>query len=181
MEINAESGKLLLKKYLSDNKAKYDHCMDVGDLCFKVATKLKLNATFCAFWGYVHDIGCSIDRDNHEKNTIKILISEGIDPEKAKIAMHGHLAEEFGPQYLPVGIEGEILTYCDMCVDVGQPTTVQERANKIIEKLSALPLTIVPQAKKDHIIKYLNIALPRFKSYEKKFLALGQVQNVNEF
>jgi len=194
MKYNAKTGKKLMRKYLSkpELKKRLEHSKAVGDLCFKVAKKiaqnnpeLHLNVDLCAFLGYVHDIGYSINPKKHEVHTVGLLQKEGCSARIAKKAMHGQLVEQFGEkegnkeQYLPDGIEGIILTFCDMSIRTGELITIRERAAEIIERVKTSP--VMPDKLKKEIEKNMYKALPRFERYEKIILTLAGVKTVKEF
>ncbi len=195
MEINAQTGKLLMEKYLGNNPKlakRLEHSVSVGDFASKVAKRiaqsnpeLNLNVDLCEFLGYCHDIGYSVADGKHEVFTVDILQKEGVDPQTAKMAMHGQLAEQFGEKegnvqrFTPVGIEGIILTYCDMSVRVGEPVTIKERATEIIERIKSIPT--MPEALKKDIEDNMMKALPRFERYEWIVLVLARVGSAKEF
>lgn len=145
-----------------------------------------MDPEFIGFLGYVHDIGYSRGSGKHEVHSVDILITqEGFPREIAKKVMHGQLAEQFGEkegdveQYMPVGIEGVILTYADMSVRTGGPVAIKERAKEIIERVQAIP-TMSP-ALKQEIADNMQKALPRFERYEQIVLALAGVNSAREF
>lgn len=194
MKYNAQTGKELMRKYLGrpELTKRIEHSTAVGVFSSKVARKiaqknpeLHLDTDLCEFLGYIHDIGYSVSDEKHEVYTIDILQKEGVDPQTARKAMHGQLVEQFGEkegninQYMPKGIEGIILTYCDMSVGIGEPVTIKERATEIIERIKVNP-TMSEQLKKD-IEDNMHKALPRFERYEKTILTLAGVQSVKEF
>ncbi|HBM45597.1 MAG: hypothetical protein UT05_C0005G0027 [Parcubacteria group bacterium GW2011_GWF2_38_76] len=195
METNTQTGKLLATKYLGNNPklaTRLEHSISVGDLSSKVAKRiaqnnpeLNINVDLCEFLGYCHDIGYFISPEKHEIHTIELLKKEGLDPEIAKKAMHGQLAEQFGEkegnvrQYFPVGIEGIILTYCDMSVRIGEPVAIKERAREIIERIKTIPT--IPDALKKDIEDNMIKALPRFERYEQIVLALAGLKSAKEF
>ncbi|MBI2045437.1 hypothetical protein HYT23_05235 [Candidatus Pacearchaeota archaeon] len=195
MEYNAKTGKELMRKYLGNEPKlakRLEHSVAVGDFSFKVSRRiaqknpeLSIGVGLCEFLGYCHDIGYSMADGKHEVHTIEILIKEGIDIKIARKAMHGQLAEQFGERernvekYLPIGIEGIILTYCDMSVRTGEPITIRERAKEIIERVRAIP-TMPEQLKKD-IEDNMHKALPRFERYEQIVLSLAGVKSASEF
>jgi len=195
MQTPIQAGKQLAYKYLgTDPKLarRFEHSIAVGDLMSKVARRiaqrnpeLGIDAELCEFIGYTHDIGYSVADEKHEVHTMDILKREYFDPKLARKAMHGQLVEQFGEkegnieQYLPSGIEGIILTYCDMSVRTGEPVTIRERAAEIIERVRAIP-TMPAELKRD-IEENMQKALPRFERYERIVLALAGVESVKEF
>ena len=195
MEIDGETGKIIMKKYLgNDSKLikRLEHSVSVGDFSSQVSRRiaqttpeLDLDIDLCDFLGYCHDIGYSVADGKHEACTVELLLKEGIDIQVARKAMHGQLAEQFGEkegnvaQYLPMGIEGIILTYCDMSVRVGEPVTIRERAQEIIERIKSIPT--MPDTLKKDIEDNMNKALPRFERYEQVVLALAGIKSVREF
>lgn len=184
-----------MQKYLGNEPRlakRLEHSVAVGDFSSKVARRiaernpeLSLDADLCEFLGYSHDIGYSIADGKHEVHTIDILQREGVEPQVARKAMHGQLAEQFGvkegntQQYMPLGIEGLILTYCDMSVRTGEPVTIRERVAEIIERVKAIP-TMSEQLKRD-IEDNMHKALPRFERYEQLILALAGIKSAKEF
>ncbi|GEM_PF-2352848 len=195
MEYNAESGKALMQKYLGNEQRlakRLEHSIAVGDFSSKVARQitarnpeLGLNADLCEFLGYSHDIGYSKADEKHEIHTIDILRTEGVDFQTARKAMHGQLAEQFGEKegnierYLPSGIEGIILTYCDMSVRTGEPMPIRERAAEIIDRVKRN--SEMPEQLKKDIEENMHKALPRFERYEQIVLALAGVKSAKDF
>lgn len=195
MKYNAKTGREIMQKYLGKEPRfakRLEHSVGVGDFSCKVSRKiaeknpeLSLDVGLCEFLGYTHDIGYSISDGKHEIYTIDILIKEGIPIEIARKTIHGQLVEQFGEKekdiekYLPIGVEGIILTYCDMSVRVGEPVTIKERAKEIIERVRTIP-TMPEQLKRD-IEENMYKALPRFERYERIVLALAGIKNASEF
>lgn len=194
MNYNSQTGKELMQKYLNTEKLakRLEHSLAVGDFSSKVARKiaqrnyeLSLDVNLCDFLGYCHDIGYSVADGKHEVFTVDILQKEGVEPQIARKAMHGQLLEQFGfkegnpEQYMPKGIEGIILTYCDMSVRTGEPVTIKERASEIIERIKG-NATMSEQLKKD-IENNMYKALPRFEKYEQIVLALAGIKYAKEF
>ena len=196
MVFDTEYGQELAKKYLGTDslKTRLEHTNGVAEFAYKVAQKIKtenpeledLDPEFVRFLGYVHDIGYSVDAGKHEVHTIDLLINqEGVPAEVAKKAMHGQLVEQFGEkegnakQYLPVGLDGMILTYADMSVRTGGPIPIRDRAKEIIERIQGIP-NMPPELKKD-ITNNMYKALPRFERYEKIVLSLAGVNSAEEF
>lgn len=195
MEYNAQAGRELMQKYLGNKPRlakRLEHSVAVGDFSSKVARRiakrnpeLNLDADLCEFLGYSHDIGYSVVDGKHEVHTVDILQKEGIEPQVARKAMHGQLVEQFGvkegntAQYMPAGIEGMILTYCDMSVRTGEPVTIRERVSEIIERVKAIP-NMPDQLKKD-IEENMYTALPRFERYEQAILTLAGVNSAKDF
>jgi len=195
MDYNAQTGKALMQKYLSNEpklEKRLEHSTLVGDFASKVARKigkrnpeLSLDVDLCEFLGYCHDIGYSLADGKHEVHTMDILQKEGLDPSVARKAMHGQLAEQFGTkegnveQYLPSGIEGMLLTYCDMSVRTGEPVTIKERAEEVIQRIKGIP-SMPDQLKKD-IEENMYKALPRFERYEQIVLSLAGINSAKEF
>lgn len=192
---NALTGEELMRRYLGDDlrlAQRLEHSISVGDFSFKVASRiaernpeLNIDVDLCEFLGYVHDIGYSVVSEKHEVHTVGILIGERVAPRIARKAMHGQLVEQYGEkqgnaeQYMPIGIEGMILTYCDMSVKIGEPVTVRERAAEIIERIQTIP-TMSEQLKRD-VEENMYKALPRFERYEQIILALAGIKSVKEF
>ncbi|MBN2052527.1 HD domain-containing protein [Candidatus Woesearchaeota archaeon] len=189
-------GQSLMQKYLNTDKLqkRLEHTQGVAELAYKVADKIKkenpelidFDPEFVGFLGYVHDIGYSVADGKHEVHTINILVEkENVSKDIARLAMHGQLAEQFGEkegnvaQYLPVGLEGMILTYADMSVRTGEPVPMRERAKEIIERIKAIP-TMSAELKKD-IEDNMYKALPRFEQYERTILSLAKVSSIRGF
>jgi len=195
MRYDAQAGKELMQKYLGSEPRlakRLEHSIAVGDFSSKVARRiahinpeLGLDAELCEFLGYSHDIGYSVADGKHEVHTIELLQKEGVDAQIARKAMHGQLAEQFGEkegnaeQYMPVGLEGIILTYCDMSVRTGEPVAIRERAAEIIERIRAAPT--MPEQLKREIEENMHKALPRFERYEQIVLALAGIKSAKEF
>ncbi len=195
MEYNAKTGREIMEKYLGREprlSKRLEHSISVGDFSSKVSRKIAeknpeliLDVDLCEFLGYSHDIGYSVADGKHEVHTIDLLQKEGVSLQIARKAMHGQLAEQYGEkegnikQYMPLGIEGIILTYCDMSVRTGEPIAIRERANEIIERVRAIP-NMPDQLKKD-IEENMYKALPRFERYEQIVLALAGVKSASEF
>ncbi|VVB80930.1 HD domain protein [uncultured archaeon] len=195
MNYNAQTGRELMQKYLGNEPKlakRLEHSVAVGDFSSKVARRitqrnpeLSLDADLCEFLGYSHDIGYSVADGKHEVHTVDILQKEGVESQVARKAMHGQLVEQFGvkegdtARYMPAGIEGMILTYCDMSVRTGEPVTIRERAAEIVGRIKGIP-TMPEQLKKD-IEENMYNALPRFERYEQAVLALAGVSSAKEF
>jgi len=196
MEYDRQAGKDIMRKYLSTDRLqkRLEHTEAVADFAFKVATKIKsanpelvdFDPELIGFLGYVHDIGYSVADGKHEVHTIDILVNKENIPEGvARKAMHGQLAEQFGEkegnveQYLPIGLDGMVLTYADMSVRTGEPGTMQARAKEIIDRIKSIP-SMPEQLKKD-IEENMYKALPRFERYETNILALAGVNSAKEF
>lgn len=190
MKYDVQSGKALMKKYLNDErlKEKLTHSNDVGEFAFKIAKKIKarnpelinLDPELVAFLGYTHDIGFSQSYEKHEFDTIDILIKEENVPENiAKMTAHYQMAERFGEEYLPIGIEGMILTYADMSIRTGKPIAIEKRADDIRERMKTYDS--LPNNTKNEIIDSMDKAMPRFEKYEKIILALAGIESVNDF
>jgi len=195
MKYNAYFGEELMRRYLGDDPElaqRLEHSIAVGELSFKVAKKiaernpeLNIDVDLCEFLGYVHDIGYSVSAEKHEAYTVDILIRERFASQIARRAIHGQLVEQFGKKegnikrYMPIGIEGMILTYCDMSVKIGEPVAIRERAMEILERIKTIS-TISEQLRKD-IEENMYNALPRFERYEQIILALAGINSVKEF
>ena len=185
----------LMKKYLSATSftQRLEHSRGVGDLAFKIARKIEkenpehsLNPELVGFLGYVHDLGYFYGAEKHEVKTHEILTGvEGFPYDIARKTMHGQLAEQYGEkernvkQYLPVGIEGMIITYADMSVRTEQPIPIKDRAKEIIERIRGI--ANMPDQLKQDIEENMHKALPRFERYERIILALAGVDSVNNF
>lgn len=195
MKYNAQKGKELMQKYLGKEPRlakRLEHSLGVGDFSSKVARRITqrnpewfLDADLCEFLGYAHDIGYSVGECKHEVYTINLLLGEGVNPQVARKAMHGQLAEKFGEkegdpkQYMPMGIEGMILSYCDMSVRNGEPITIKDRAAEIIGRIKVVQ--VMPVLLKKEIEENMYKALPRFERYEQIVLALAGVKSAKEF
>ena len=195
MEYNRNRGRLMMRKYLSKDgfQRKLEHSEGVGEFAFKVSQRIKqrnpdftFDPEFVGFLGYVHDIGYVVGPEKHELHTINILrCREQIPFEIARMAMHGQLVEQYGEKegnpekYLPIGLEGVILTYVDMSIKTREPITVRARAKAIIKGLQGV--TSIPDSLKQDIIEGMRKALPRFIQYERMVLALAGVNSVKDF
>ena len=187
-------GRELAFKYLGtdDFKDRLDHTEGVAEFAYRVAHRVKSNnpelvdfdPEFVGFLGYAHDLGYSVETKKHEVHTIEILVREGISEDVARRAMHGQLVEQFGEQegnvdqYMPIGLDGMVLTYADMSVRKGDPVPVRERAAEIVSRVQGFKIS--DDVKQD-IIDNLDKALPRFERYERNILALAGVNTVGEF
>lgn len=196
MEYNRGLGKSIMQKYLSIDglQKRLEHTQSVAEFAFKVAEKIKevnpelvdFDPELVGFLGYTHDIGYSIESQKHEVHTIDLLINnEEIPSYIARMAMHGQLLEQFGEKegnivrYLPIGLEGMILTYADMSVRIGGPIPIGERAKEIIERVQGMPS--MPDDLKEDIVDNMYKALPRFEKYERIVLAFAGVDSVKDF
>jgi HD superfamily phosphodiesterase len=194
MQLNCDNGKELMTRYLAGERlqTRLIHSIGVGDLAYKIALRvaemnpeLGLDPEFVGFFGYSHDIGYSIQDGKHEVFTVELLVNEGLPQEIARYAMHGQLAEQFGEkegnvsQYMPVGIEGMILTYADMSFRTGEPVSMEERAKEIVTRIKGIPT--MPAELKADIEANLYKALPRFQRYERTLLTMGGVNSITEF
>jgi hypothetical protein len=201
---NEDLGKKILYKYLDSDKRgelrnKLKHSEDVGRFAFIVAERIKnrspemvdFNSEFVGFLGLVHDIGINVSSFRHEFHTIDLLIDEGAPRDISVYSMHGQVAEQFGGydddkreenEYLPIGLEGKILTYADMSVNTWPPVSIEERISIINDGVNQ-----VMDRREDFIergndiLKFLNIAYPRYKRYEAEILQLSEVDSYNDF
>lgn len=197
-----EFGKALMEKYLSGEKLerKYQHAERVSEFMFKVASRIKernpeldIDPEFVGFLGYVHDVGFSVSPRRHEFHTLDILTKEEDIPYDIanRAAMHGQLAEQVGEKedfekYLPIGLEGMILTYADMTINDGDPMAIDDRAAGIIKRVRALDVKAInvkgiDEKFKTDLIYYLRKALPRFHRYERVVLALAGADSFGDF
>ncbi|MDD4878531.1 MAG: hypothetical protein PHO02_05850 [Candidatus Nanoarchaeia archaeon] len=185
-------GRTLALKYLSEPEfqKKLIHSFGVGEFAFLVASKIMnrhpaigdLVPERAGFLGYVHDIGVSRCFLQHEIPSIDILVEEGVEHEIARRAMHGQMEEQYGNgdgRYLPVGIEGLILTYSDMSIHVLKPISIEDRADDIKQRVSNAK-GITPEQKNDIIVN-LDKAYPRYKRYENIVLLLSGANSFNDF
>lgn len=194
MTFDRAHGRYILFRYLGDVecRARYDHSIGVGDFASAVADRIKrrhpelvLEPEFIRFLGYAHDIGYKVADAKHEVHTVELLKHEGLPLSIARMAMHGQLVEQFGSkegnveQYLPVGLEGMILTFSDMSVRTGGIIPMEERAAEIVARIVANPA--MPAELKQDIIANLHAALPRFRRYEGIVLALVGASSVTDF
>lgn len=171
-------GKKILIDTFSSTEYEYkiDHSIAVGEFCFIIASEIMelhpefgINPDVCRFLGYVHDIGYSVRAEDHELETINLLKTKYLVDEIIAVkAMHGHLAEkyaidgEINKKYLPVGLEGIILTYSDISIDPqGEDISIEGRISDILKRIKDSDLE-----KKNEIEFYLMNAYPRFKRYE---------------
>jgi hypothetical protein len=204
MLYNENLGKRILYKYLDSNikrnfREKLKHSEDVARFAYLVAERIKgrspelvdFNSEFVGFLGLVHDIGNSVSSFRHEFYSIDILIDEGVPRDIAVYSMHGQVAEQFGGynddkrgenEYLPVGLEGKILTYADMSVNRWPPVSIEERISIIndgVNQVMDRREDFVERGK--NILKFLKIAFPRYKRYEAEILQLSEVDSYNDF
>lgn len=186
------SGRAIAVKYLSELrfKNKLLHSFGVGEFACKVTFRIiktypsltHLNPELAGFLGYVHDIGVARQPLQHEIPSIEMLISEGVEHSVAKMAMHGQVEEQYGNgdgKYLPVGIEGMILTYSDMTVHIQKPMSIEERIVDIKERVSRIKG--VPDEKKKDILVNIDKAYPRYKRYEKIIFLLSGAESFRDF
>lgn len=193
MGYDRDAGLELMESYLGADElaTKLEHSQGVGDFAYIVARRISerhpelgLDPELVGYLGYVHDIGYAAGPEKHELASIDLLLEEGVDPAVARMVMHGQLAEQYGEaegdveQYLPIGLEGMLLTYADMSVRVGRAIPVRERAAEIEDRVNGLP---IPQDIKDTIIENLHKAMPRFERYEEAMLALAGAGSVDDF
>ncbi len=190
-----EFGRLLTEKYLKQDKRKIklQHSIDVGEFSFKIASRIKernleldINPEFVGFLGYVHDIGYCVSPVRHELRTIDFLTEkESIPYSIARKTIHGQLAEEFGEkegnieQYLPIGLEGIILTYTDMIIRTGDPMSIEKRTEGVIDRCKRS--AEASDDFKKRLIENISKALPRFKRYEQIVLALSGADSFHDF
>lgn len=192
MIYDRRAGMAIAVKYLSDLrfKRKLLHSFGVGEFAYRVAYKIRQNhpslthpdAELAGFLGYVHDIGVSRQPLQHEIPSIEMLISEGVEPSVAKMAMHGQVEEQYGNgdgRYLPVGIEGMILTYSDMTIHIDKPMSIEERIVDIKERVSRIKG--VPDEKKEDILVNIDKAYPRYKAYERIILLISGAESFRDF
>jgi hypothetical protein len=192
MNYNRELGKELVHKYLNSGKFadKIKHCYSVGELCYRIALKIKPNfivqkidPEFVGFLGYVHDIGQSVGRENHELHTIDILVNkENIPSEIARKTIHGAIWEQTGEvngEYLPVVPEGLILSYSDMSVKTDRLMTIEERTQDIKDVVPHM--TELSEEFKAQILSQINKTYARFKRYEKWVFKWAGVSSVYDF
>ncbi|HII15438.1 MAG TPA: HD domain-containing protein [Nanoarchaeota archaeon] len=197
MVYNREAGKKLAVKHLSGFSSEYmmmklQHSFDVGEFAYKVAARIKkmhpachVDAELAGFLGYVHDIGRARNNHLHELHTIDMLVEEGIDRDIARMAMHSQLLEQYGEKegdvqkYLPVGIEGMILTYADMVVKTGSPISIDERVADVAER-TRKSRQMNPELIRE-ILESLPRAVRRFKRYERIVFLLAGVGSAKEF
>lgn len=186
MIYDAETGIRIMEKYLGNNidlTTRLNHSRSVGDFSLKVARKigernpeLGLDVQLCGFLGYVHDIGYSKDPRTHERVTIKMLKEDGVDTQTANKTMHGFEEEE---DYLPRGIEGIILNYCDMSVMDGKKVELRERFDDSKRRMQSNE-SLEPRDR-EIISAKIEHAFPRFQRYERIVLTLAEVASVNDF
>ena len=186
-------GMFAKKEMIDKLNKRLEHTEGVAQFALKVARRvsernpsLNLSLEFVGWLGYVHDIGYSVEDAKHEVHTIELLTEqEGVSADIARYAMHGQLAEQFGEaegnvdQYLPLGLEGRILTYADMSVRVGEPIPMRERAKEIIDRIRGIPS--MPVQLKQDIETNMYKALPRFESYESEILSLAGLTAAKDF
>jgi len=192
MIYDRESGMALAVKYLSESRFnnKLLHSFGVGEFAYRVASRIlqkhasltHLDAELAGFLGYVHDIGVSRTPLSHEIPSIEILIEDGVEPSIAKMAMHGQVEEQYGNgdgRYLPVGIEGMILTYSDMTIHIQSPMSIEERIVDIKKRVSNIK-DITPE-KKNEILENIDKAYPRYKAYERIIFLISGAESFKDF
>jgi len=188
-----------MERYLGEEKQKrkYEHSKRIGEFTYKVALRIKqrnpeldISPEFTGFLGHVHDVGFSVSPIGHEFHTFDVLtkneyISDSISN---KAAMHGQLAEQIGEKegnfekYLPIGIEGMVLTYADMTINDGEPRSIDTRAAEVIERVKKLNSEgIVDDDFRTGLIENMHKALPRFHRYEQIVLALAEAKSFSDF
>lgn len=184
-------GQAIAVKYLSDLrfKRKLLHSFGVGEFAYKVAYKIlknnptltHLDAEFAGFLGYAHDIGISRSFLRHEIPGIEILTEEGVEPDIAGRIMHGQVEEQYGNgdgRYLPVGIEGMILTYSDMSFNTSL-MSIEDRVADIKERVENIR-DATPE-RKNEIIVNIDKAYPRYKMYERIIFLISDVDSFKDF
>lgn len=192
MIYDRRSGMAIAVKYLSDPrfKRKLLHSFGVGEFAYRVAYKILKNhpslthpdAELAGFLGYVHDIGVARRFLRHEIPGIELLTEEGIEPDIARRIMHGQVEEQYGNgdgRYLPVGIEGMILTYSDMSVDTGNPITIEERIAAIKQRVALI--RDADDEWKRQVVLNLDKAYPRYKAYERIILRISNAESFRDF
>ncbi len=192
MAYDTSLGISMAHKYLVGSghlETRLEHSLGVGRFALKVASRIKevnpditegMDPEFSAFLGYVHDIGYSLGVAKHELHTIQILANgEKVPFDLARKAMHGPLAEQFNDtSYLPAGLDGIILSYCDLSVRIGDPISIEDRYKDMFERLALMPES---EEKKREVGDSLNKALPRFKRYERLVLRLADAVSFKDF
>jgi hypothetical protein len=170
-------GKLMLDKYPLGLENKYLHSIAMGELCYKIASKIieknpemKIDPELCGFIGYVHDLGFHISPKKHEYITQDILRREHVPKKIIDMTMHG--------KYEPVGIEGMILVYADMSVNSGDLMTIEARAADIVARTKDFP---IDEEHKERIKQSVIRDIPRFKRYEANVLALTGAKSIFDF
>lgn len=192
MIYDRQSGKNIAVRHLSEIRfeRKLLHSFGVGEFAYKVASRIlqnhpsltHLNPELAGFLGYVHDIGVSRTPLNHEIPSIEMLAGDGVEPSIARMAMHGQVEEQYGNgdgRYLPVGIEGMILTYSDMTIHIEKPMSIEERIVDIKKRVSRIKDVAIE--KKKEILENIDKAYPRYKSYERIILLIADVNSFRNF
>lgn len=185
-------GRKIALKYLSEPQfqKKLIHSFGVGEFAFLVASKIvkkhpaigDLVPERAGFLGYAHDIGVSRNILQHEIPSIEILVEEGVEYEIARRAMHGQMEEQYGNgdgRYLPVGIEGIILTYSDMTIHTIKPISIEDRIDDIKQRVSSIKG--MDAEKKKDIIVNIDKAYPRYKRYERIVFLLSGAGSFSDF
>jgi HD superfamily phosphodiesterase len=193
MEYNRELGIKLMEKYLSreDLWEKLRHSRAMGDFAYRIGEKIKHNSPemgidseLVAFVAYVHDIGSFVSHRMHELHTLDLLKNEGVPEDIALKTVHGTFPERYENEpekaklYLPRGIEGMILSFADMSIRLGEPMSVEERANEIITRMKTLP---IEESRRVKIEGEIRKALPRFFRYRDIIYSLAGVKSYKEF
>lgn len=192
MEYNPTLGLELMGKYLNTEhlQKRLEHSRSVGEFAFKVASRIGVNnpelnisPELISFLGYAHDIGYHVREMKHELHTIDILVREGVPKDIAEKTMHGQMAEQFGEKdgkdYLPKGLEGIILVYCDASVRIGEPISIEDRLNDIEARVNAN--NSYPEELKNEILFYARKCQPRMKRYESIVLNLANAGSFKDF
>ena len=107
---------------------------------------------------------------------------EGVEPDIARRIMHGQVEEQYGNgdgRYLPVGIEGMILTYSDMTIHIDKPISIEERIVDIKQRVSRLK--DADEARKNDILVNIDKAYPRYKMYERIVFLISGVDSFKDF
>jgi hypothetical protein len=188
-----QKGAIIRDKYLAKDGDRRVHSQRVGDLCYKIATKILdihpeytfINPELAGFLGHVHDIGYSLVDYQHEIMTVHILRDwEGIPDKIARMTMHGQLyaalrgkVRDLDP-YILMGWEGMILNYADMSVWTGEPISLEKRASNIISKIKGNP--VLSKSRKGVICYYLGIAMRDFLRLEAIILKSAKVRSVKD-
>ena len=203
MIYNRQLGKAIAEEYFSS--LLFDplliNAAEIGQLGYELALlvqehspELGIKPEFVGFLGYVRDIGYIVKdtsekhlvRHKHEIRSMNYLVEqEEISRNAARYVMHGVLPELFAGKerylemYLPLGIEGIILTYLDLCCEKGKITPIKKR----IEEMTA-PAKEGKTKLSQQELEYLSAlasALPRFQHYEKILLTLTKTERVEEW
>lgn len=203
MIYNRQLGKAIAEGYFS--LPLFDplllNAAEVGKWGYKLALLVRehspefdIKPEFVGFLGYVRDIGYVVKdisekrlvKHKHEIHSMKYLIEQEEVPRNvARYVMHGVLPELFAEKerylemYLPLGIEGIILSYLDLCCERGKIIPIEKRIKEMTRQVREEQTHFNQQE-----LEYLSAlasALPRLQHYERLLLALTKTERVENW